>query len=133
MVDKKVYKKTYLSSIPSLGITVRHHSAGLVMPISDPRDRFFCPHHTPIKGTYSLAHGLSRFSRDTESDVICLQTSLTRRNESWSSYNNSCKKNKGNNRKNTIKNTIFPIIGEKNNRYIGLRRRLRNPNPRVKR
>ena len=32
----------------SLGITVRHHKASLVMPISDPRNRFFCPHHTPM-------------------------------------------------------------------------------------
>ena len=38
----------------SLGITVRHHSASLVMPISDPRDRFFYPHHTPMKDTYNL-------------------------------------------------------------------------------
>ena len=38
----------------SLGITVRHHSASLVMPISDPRDRFFYPHHTPMKDTYFL-------------------------------------------------------------------------------
>ena len=37
----------------SLGITVRHHSASLVMPISDPRDRFFYPHHTPMKDTYN--------------------------------------------------------------------------------
>ena len=35
---------------PSLGITVRHHSASLVMPISDPHDRFFYPHHIPMKG-----------------------------------------------------------------------------------
>ena len=33
----------------SLGITVGHHSASLVMPISDTRDRFFYPHHTPMK------------------------------------------------------------------------------------
>ena len=26
--------------------------ASLMMPISDPRDRFFYPHHTPMKGTY---------------------------------------------------------------------------------
>ena len=39
---------------PSLGITVRHHSASLVMPISDPRDRFFYPHRTPMKDTYYL-------------------------------------------------------------------------------
>ena len=43
---------------PSLGITVRHHSANLVKSISDPSDRFFYPHHTPMKDTYSLAHGL---------------------------------------------------------------------------
>ena len=33
----------------SFGITVRHQSASLVMPISDPRDRFFYPHHTSMK------------------------------------------------------------------------------------
>ena len=38
----------------SLGITVRHHSASLVMPISDPRDRFFYAHHTPMKDTYNI-------------------------------------------------------------------------------
>ena len=37
---------------PSLGITVRHRSASLVMPVSDPRDRFFYPHHTPMKDAY---------------------------------------------------------------------------------
>ena len=39
-----------------LGITVRHHSASLVMPIIDPRDRYFYPHHTPMKDTYHLTH-----------------------------------------------------------------------------
>ena len=63
----------------SLGITVRHHSASLVMPISDPRDRFFYPHHTPMKDTYSLTRGLRQFTRDTTSNVSCLQTLLTRR------------------------------------------------------
>ena len=38
----------------SLGITVRHHSASLVMPISDPRDRFFYPHHTHMIDTYII-------------------------------------------------------------------------------
>ena len=33
--------------------TDRHHSASRVMPISDPRDRFFYPHHTPMKDTYN--------------------------------------------------------------------------------
>ena len=26
------------------------------MPISDPRDRFFYPYHTPMKDTYNLIH-----------------------------------------------------------------------------
>ena len=56
----------------SLGITVRHHSASLVMPISDPRDRFFYPHHTPMIDTYSLAHGLRQLTRDVKSDVRIL-------------------------------------------------------------
>ena len=61
MVNQKVCKKKYLSwvygvdsKILSLGITVRHHSASLVMPISDPHDRFFYPHHTPMIDTYYL-------------------------------------------------------------------------------
>ena len=37
-------------------VTVRHHSASLVMPNSDPRDRFFYPHHTPMKDIYNLQH-----------------------------------------------------------------------------
>ena len=58
----KVCKKKYLSWVygvdrtnPSLGITVLHHSASLVMPISDRRDRFFYPHHTPMKDTHNLS------------------------------------------------------------------------------
>ena len=31
---------------------MQHHSASLVMPISDPRDRFFYPHHKPMQDTY---------------------------------------------------------------------------------
>ena len=34
-------------------VTRDHCSASLVMPISDPRDRFFYPHHTPMKDTYN--------------------------------------------------------------------------------
>ena len=56
-----VCKKKYLSWVYgvdrknlSLEITVRHHSASLVMPISDPRNRFFYPHHTHMKDTYNL-------------------------------------------------------------------------------
>ena len=51
------------------------------MPISDPPDRFFYPHHTQLKDTYSLAHGLRQLTRDTKSDVSCLQTLITRRDE----------------------------------------------------
>ena len=35
----------------SLGITVRHRGASLVMPISDPRDRFFYPDQTTVIDT----------------------------------------------------------------------------------
>ena len=41
---------------PSLGITVCHHSASLVMPIRDPRDRFFYPTLTLMIDSYILAH-----------------------------------------------------------------------------
>ena len=58
-VNQKVCKKKYLSWVYgvdkknlSLGITVQHHLANLMMPISDPSDRFFDPHHTPMKDNY---------------------------------------------------------------------------------
>ena len=64
MVNREVCKKKYLSWVYgvdrknnlSLGITVRHHSASLVMPNSDPRERFFYPQHTPMKDTYTIIH-----------------------------------------------------------------------------
>ena len=37
-------------------ISVRHLSASLMMPISDPHDRFLYPHHTPMKDTYILPY-----------------------------------------------------------------------------
>ena len=40
--------------IPSLGITVRHHSAILVMPNSYPCNGIFNPHLTTIKDSYIL-------------------------------------------------------------------------------
>ena len=65
MVNQKVCKKKYFSWVfganrkichsGSLFGIIRHHSASLVMPISDPRDRFFYPHHTPMKDTYYIA------------------------------------------------------------------------------
>ena len=42
------------------------------MPISDPRDRFFYPHHTPMIDTYCLAHGQRQPIRDVKSDVRIL-------------------------------------------------------------
>ena len=38
----------------SLAITVCHHSASLVMPNGDPRDRFFYPTLTLMIDSYSL-------------------------------------------------------------------------------
>ena len=34
-----------------------------------------------VAGKFCLAHGLRQLTRDTKSDVNCLQTTLTRRNE----------------------------------------------------
>ena len=52
----------------------------MVMPISDPHDRFFYPHHAPIKDTYN--HSLTdtefqirRGNRDN-SDIISLSPQL---------------------------------------------------------
>ena len=39
--------------VPSLRITVRHHSASLAMMTSYRRDRIFNPHLTAIKNSYS--------------------------------------------------------------------------------
>ena len=69
-----------------------------MMPISDPRDRFFYPHHTPMKDTYILAHGLRQLTRDVKSDVSCLQTNLRAVTKnpndvrSWPPYNVNFKK-----------------------------------------
>ena len=40
--------------IPSLGITVRHHSSSLVMPNSYSRDAIFNPNRTTVKESYIL-------------------------------------------------------------------------------
>ena len=44
----------YGLKIPSLGITVRHQSASLMIPNSYPHDGIFSPHLTTIKDSYSL-------------------------------------------------------------------------------
>ena len=69
-------KVTIMGVSVRLGINVRHHSASLLMPNSDPCDRFFYPHQTPMKDTYSLAHGLRQLTPHAKSDVSCLQTTL---------------------------------------------------------
>ena len=51
--------------------------SSLMMPISDPRDRFVCPQHTPIKDTYSLARGLRQLTRDVKTDVRTLNCKVT--------------------------------------------------------
>ena len=38
----------------SLWISVQHHVASLLMPKSDPHDRFLCPHLMLMKDTYSI-------------------------------------------------------------------------------
>ena len=77
------------------------YSANLVMPISDPRDRFFYPHRTPMKDSYCLAHGLRQPTRDIKCDVSCLQMLLTRRNSKL--------------RMTFGVGRHFPVIGKKNN------------------
>ena len=48
--------------IPSLGITVRNHSASLVIPNTYPRDGNVNPHLTAIKDSYSLSGARLRSS-----------------------------------------------------------------------
>ena len=43
--------------IPSLGMTVQHHTASLVMLNNYPRDRILSPHLKTIKDSY--IHGIS--------------------------------------------------------------------------
>ena len=50
----------YELKIPSLGITVRHHSASLVMPDSYSRDGILNPHLTAIKGSYNACQVFPR-------------------------------------------------------------------------
>ena len=59
--------------IPSLGITVRHHSASLLMPNSYPRDGIFNQHLTIIKDSYSFVHRLltDNFSTGTIRVIDC--------------------------------------------------------------
>ena len=56
MINQKVCKKKYLSLAFGVDRKIYHSGSlfGIVMPISDPRDRFFYPHHTPMKDTYFL-------------------------------------------------------------------------------
>ena len=47
----------------------QHISASLVMPISDPRDRIFYPHHIPMKDTYNPPYTIV-FSCTSECGMI---------------------------------------------------------------
>ena len=49
--------------IPSLGMTIRHHEASLVMPNSYPRDRTFNRHLTTIKDSYILMKVCTHFDQ----------------------------------------------------------------------
>ena len=40
------------------------HISSLVMPISDPRDRIFYPHHTPMKDTYNPPYTIVFFMHE---------------------------------------------------------------------
>ena len=53
--------------ITSLEISVRHHSASLVMPSSYPRDGIFNPNLTTVKDSYNLVHV---YSADNVGDTI---------------------------------------------------------------
>ena len=77
----------------SLGITVRHHSASLVMPISDPRDRFFYPHHTHMKDTYSHLQSLSPYPGASVCKKVILIPDTTMKGNRASriqQYNTAC-------------------------------------------
>ena len=55
MQEKESIKVVWCElKIPSLGITVRHHLASLVMPNSYPREGIFNQHLTTIKDSYNL-------------------------------------------------------------------------------
>ena len=60
--------------IPSLGITVWHHSTSLVMPNNFPRDGIFNPHLTTIEDSYNLTIALrihKFMSLATRKPVLC--------------------------------------------------------------
>ena len=42
------------TKVSIMGVSSGQKNKSLVMPISDPRDRSFYPHHTPMKDTYNL-------------------------------------------------------------------------------
>ena len=61
----------------ALPTALRGPAASLMKPISDPRDRFFYPHHTPMKVTYSVTHELRQLTCDVKSDVRTLKSEVT--------------------------------------------------------
>ena len=82
MVNQKVCKKKYLSWVYCVDRKIRHSGSlfGLVMPISDSRDRlFFYPHHTFMKDTYistplKIEQILSHMEENMVISNICAQT-----------------------------------------------------------
>ena len=60
----------------SLGITVCHHSASLVMPIGDPRDGYFYPTLTLMIDSYYLYVG-SAISQSSSGTAKSTDTELT--------------------------------------------------------
>ena len=59
--------------IPSLGITVRHHSGSLVMPNSYPHDGIFNPHLTTITDSYNQVAGAKAKDLQENHLEICKQ------------------------------------------------------------
>ena len=81
--------------IPSLGITVQHHSASLVMPNSYPRDRIVNSHLTIIKGSYILEQsdlGLLRlpFHLHHFDSLRYVKTTLSKFQDNYSNFSGVC-------------------------------------------
>ena len=68
--------------IPSLRITVRHHSASLAMPNSYPRDRIFNPHLTAIKDSYNKMCNVRTFVTH-KYEIFFFRTYVTYENVLW--------------------------------------------------
>ena len=63
-------KKKYLSWVYDVDRKICHLGSLFGMPISDPRDRFFYPHHAPMKDTFSCI----LWAADWEKILWCIDT-----------------------------------------------------------